>query len=103
MIGYIYSLHRETESDIFYIGATISPLKRQSSHKSNFKHSLTLSVIEEIEIDNLKELRPIESYWVQQFRTWGFKLVNRELFYGFNLYHRIELMEIDKEFEIARN
>jgi len=90
MTGYIYSLHGKTEKDIFYIGSTINPIKRQKAHRTNFPYYkydcvVTLSIIEELDEDRLWELSKLEAFWVQQFIAWGFKLVNYHLFYGFNV------------------
>jgi predicted GIY-YIG superfamily endonuclease len=102
MIGYIYSLHGKTESDIFYIGATINPKQRQYAHRVSFPYYkydcyITLSIIEEVDNDRFWELKLLEAYWIQQFRAWGFKLINRELYYGFNLASRIKYIEIINE------
>lgn len=90
MTGYIYSLHGKTELDMFYIGSTVNPLGRQKAHRTNFPYYLrdcypTLSIIEEVEFTTRKELVEIEGYWIQQFTAWGFKLVNYNLFYGFDV------------------
>lgn len=98
MIGYIYSLHGKTEIDVFYVGKTFNPANRAIANRTNYPYyvydcHVTLSIIEEIEVSDKKELNKHEAYWIQQFVNWGFKLVNYKLHYGKN----IRLLEADSE------
>lgn len=84
----IYTLSDECE--IRYIGKTINFRKRYNSHinesvlKRTHKEkwinkTLTNSgkiIMEILDICEEKESDFIESYWISQFKTWGFNLVN---------------------------
>ena len=57
-----------------YIGKTIHC--RKSAHKSKYGHQITYGYIDEINSLNHKDWEPLETYWIEQFRQWGFKVVN---------------------------
>lgn len=103
MIGYIYTLHWDNnENDIFYVGATINPKGRENGHRTTYPFygtgsRPTLLVVEEITFQVKTELFEIERYWIQQFRAWGYNLINLQLGYGFNLQHRLLMREIERE------
>lgn len=88
MKGYIYGLYKNNdENDIFYIGATTNPAGRLISHKQKYPYhifycTIQMSILEEVEFNDIKELRTLENYWIQQFVAWGFKLSNYNLGYG---------------------
>jgi hypothetical protein len=78
-INMIKIYYLEDEKGIFYIGKTKNSLPyRLSAHKFQFKGKgiidLKIHLIEEIEGDNW---RYWESYWISQFKTWGFNIINK--------------------------
>ena len=87
----IYTL--SDDFGIRYVGKTINLKKRYQSHinESSLKRThkerwinKTLKeggkiTIEVLDICDEKESNLIESYWISQFRTWGFNLVNLTL------------------------
>lgn len=92
MKGYIYCLWDKNENDIFYIGATVNPKNRLIGHRSsNIEYyinennnyssrkkdrNVNMSIIDEIEFKERKELGAVEDYWIHQFMAWGFTLQN---------------------------
>lgn len=90
MTGYIYYLQEKDSDNIFYVGSSISPTIRKHAHKRGAKDPTTrlyaymnasildfsLNIIEEIEIESKGDLVKIESYWINQFKAWGFDLKN---------------------------
>lgn len=69
----IYYLHRG-DNIPFYIGKTKNLKNRISGHK--IKYGLD-TIIEELEITSIKDSKFIEEYWINQFKSWGFNLINK--------------------------
>lgn len=91
MKGYIYSLKNPINNEIFYIGNTMQSLEeRLNGHINSIKHyncavaiylfcKGIIPVIELIEFyPNITKhkIRDNERFWIEQFRQWGFPLVN---------------------------
>lgn len=91
MIGYIYSLNYKDTGNPFYIGKSINPNLRFLNHNTCVKNGSSkmhffllennldfdYTIIDEIEIkENDSELIRLERYWIEQFRQWGFILLN---------------------------
>lgn len=91
MIGSIYTLRCPKSGNIIYVGMTTIILKyRLSQHMhsaSRFNapiykyirgNSITpiIELVEEVNVYNRNDLLAIESYWIDQFRQWGFQLYN---------------------------
>jgi hypothetical protein len=88
----IYTLSDPVTLEIRYIGKTVVPLKyRLSSHiceskkynnsyKNSWIRSLLIKnqspIIELLDTYDKKDWEWVEQYWISQFKTWGFKLVN---------------------------
>jgi predicted GIY-YIG superfamily endonuclease len=87
---YIYTLEHPITKEVRYIGKTKNPKERfhnhcnrlhnQHSHKRNWINSLrnqslkpVMNILDEIEESEWKYW---EKYWIEQFRQWGFNLVN---------------------------
>jgi hypothetical protein len=58
----------------FYIGKSNNPKKRLWHHKQHFGKNINQIVLEEVEEDQWKFW---ESYWIGQFKCWGFILENK--------------------------
>lgn len=68
----IYFLHNGNNIP-FYVGETSQPLKyRLSHHKRKLGNKIYIELIEEV-----KDWRFWETYWIQQFKAWGYKLINK--------------------------
>jgi hypothetical protein len=60
----------------FYIGKTKNPTLREKDHKSKYGNNISFVVIDET-LD-IKEIWKFwESYWIEQFKVWGFELLNK--------------------------
>lgn len=70
----IYYLH-QGDNIPFYVGKTSSTLnKRVPQHKLKFGLNIK---IEELDVVENNSWKFWESYWIEQFRQWGFKLKNK--------------------------
>ena len=58
-----------------YIGKTTD--SRKSAHKSTYGSQISYTYIDEISSINHDDWEPIETYWIEQFRQWGFEVVNK--------------------------
>lgn len=72
---YIYYLHEGNNIPI-YVGKTKQKLyQRLANHKWLFKNkNLQIELVDEVEDEDWK---PLECYWIEQFKQWGFKLENK--------------------------
>lgn len=71
---YIYIL--EKEGVPFYIGKAVDIKRRLIRHRINFGSDIDLHVIDECQ-SIYEEWRPLEEYWINQFKVWGFNLENK--------------------------
>lgn len=69
----IYYLHKGDDIP-FYIGKTINLKSRLKGHKKKFGKDIQL---EEIDFVKTGDWKFWEKYWISQFKTWGFELVNK--------------------------
>jgi hypothetical protein len=90
MIIYIYSLEHPLTGEVRYIGKTknlkmrfknhCNKLHNEKSHKRNWINSLRKEKLRPVMkiVDEVSELdwKYWEKYWIEQFRQWGFNLVN---------------------------
>lgn len=75
---YIYLLENlEQHPDKLYIGKTNKINRRKNAHKCNYGDKIQLTVIDQIESNNKNDWKPLESYWIEQFKQWGFELLNQ--------------------------
>jgi hypothetical protein len=58
-----------------YIGKTKSC--RKSSHKRTYGEHISYDYIDETNSLNREHWEPLETYWIEQFRQWGFEVVNK--------------------------
>jgi hypothetical protein len=72
-MAYIYTLYRNNIP--FYIGKTSNdPQKRERDHRYKYGNDIVLEVLDKVKIDEWKFW---ESYWIEQFKVWGFNLLNQ--------------------------
>lgn len=57
-----------------YIGKTIN--SRKNNHQQTYGKCIVYSYIDEVNSVNYKDYKPLETYWINQFRAWGFKVLN---------------------------
>lgn len=73
-LTYIYFLHKG-DNIPFYIGKSINKnLTRSYQHKKTYGKNTILEVIDVVETNNWKFW---EKYWINQFKVWGFILLNK--------------------------
>jgi hypothetical protein len=58
-----------------YMGKTKD--NRESGHKLTFGSQIIYTYIDEIDSTDRKDWKPLESYWIEQFRQWGFDVMNK--------------------------
>jgi len=57
-----------------YIGKT--KVSRENAHKRHFGPHIKYTYIDEVNSLNHNDWEPLETYWIEQFRQWGFEVVN---------------------------
>ena len=57
-----------------YIGKTKN--SRKGPHKRKYGKNISYTIIDEIYSLDHKKWKPLEAYWIEQFRQWGFELMN---------------------------
>lgn len=60
-----------------YIGKTKNSKIREQEHRRKFGENIIYNEIDEINSLNKNDWEPIESYWIEQFKAWGFEIVNK--------------------------
>jgi hypothetical protein len=58
-----------------YIGKTKN--HRESNHKKRFGEQIDYNYIDEVNSLDYKDWEPLETYWIEQFRQWGFEVLNK--------------------------
>jgi hypothetical protein len=57
-----------------YIGKTINC--RKNNHQQTYGKNIIYNYIDEVNSLNYKDWEPLETYWIEQFRQWGFEVLN---------------------------
>jgi hypothetical protein len=60
-----------------YIGKTKIEGSRKNKHKDTFGKQICCTTIDTILSDDKKVWKLLESYWIEQFRQWGFNVQNK--------------------------
>ena len=63
------------DSSKVYIGKTKN--SRENDHKKFYGNAIEYFYIDEINSLNHKDWEPLETFWIEQFRQWGFKIMNK--------------------------
>jgi hypothetical protein len=71
-----------------YIGKTKN--NRKSSHKKTFGKNIIYNEIDKINSLNKQDWEPLETYWIEQFKVWGFEVLNENKGGGGPITHSIE-------------
>ena len=80
MITHIYLIENiEENSNKVYIGKTKDSNKhnRKQAHKQKFGKQIIFTIIDQINSLHHTEWKPIETYWINQFKAWGFIVLNK--------------------------
>jgi hypothetical protein len=79
-ITYIYLVENcYGDPNKVYIGKTKNPTHRKSIHKTTYGKQITYTIIDQIDSFDRKYWEPLESYWIEQFRQWGFDIQNKKM------------------------
>lgn len=57
-----------------YIGKTKNC--RKNNHETTYGKQITYDYIDEVDSFDYKDYGPIETFWINQFKAWGFEVVN---------------------------
>jgi hypothetical protein len=71
-----------------YIGKTTTT--RKSRHQKIFGNQITYDYIDDMPSIDRKDWVPLESYWIEQFRQWGFDVLNKNKGGGGSCYQSVE-------------
>jgi hypothetical protein len=96
MITHIYLIENiEENSNKVYIGKTKDSNKhnRKYTHKQTYGKQISFTIIDSVKSLNRKDWRLLESYWIEQFRQWGFKLDNKNKGGGGPEYYSSEIKD----------
>ena len=58
-----------------YIGKTVN--SRKNDHKKTYGDQIEYTYIDEVNSLFHNDWEPLESYWIEQFRQWGFEIMNK--------------------------
>jgi hypothetical protein len=58
-----------------YIGKTKN--NRKNDHKKTYGDQTEYTYIDEVNSLDYKDWEPLETYWIEQFRQWGFEIMNK--------------------------
>lgn len=72
---YIYEL--SINNVPFYIGKTKNPNDRLRIHKKTYGKNIELTIIDSINSFEKKDWKPLETFWITQYKSWGFNLLNK--------------------------
>jgi len=75
-ITYIYLVENCYEDpNKVWIGKTKN--NRKSNHKRVFGKKISYTIIDQVNSLLQKDWKPLECYWIEQFRQWGFDIQNK--------------------------
>jgi hypothetical protein len=73
-----------------YIGKTKNIKTRKNHHIKKYGKNINYSVIDKINSLKREDWEPLESYWIEQFKCWGFNLINKNKGGGGPLFKTLE-------------
>lgn len=80
MVTHVYLIENiEANSNKIYIGKTKDSNKnnRKYAHKQTYGNQILFTIIDSIDSLKRKDWRLLESYWIEQFKVWGFDVINK--------------------------
>lgn len=80
MKTYIYLIENiEFNNSKIYIGKTKASnlSNRKYTHRTNYGKQISFTIIDEVDSLDSKDWKNLESFWIEQFKQWGFNLVNK--------------------------
>lgn len=94
---FIYSLERNNIP--FYVGKTKNPKSRKADWLREYKDSISFNIIDEVNKENWKFW---ECYWIEQLKSWGFDLINKNKGGGGLEKHSDEVIELIRKQKIGK-
>lgn len=77
-ITYIYLVENIDNNPYkVYIGKSKSLSSRKSKHQTTYGSNIVFTIIDEIPSLSKYKWEPLESYWIEQFKHWGFDVINK--------------------------
>ena len=76
---FIYTLSHPDTKEVVYVGSTYLPESRKYAHKKRYSFIPVfeiLEVIKNVRTGDRMGVYETETYWIHQFKAWGFKLTN---------------------------
>lgn len=75
-ITYIYLITNiDGDTNAVYVGKTKN-LSRERDHKCKFGKQVEFTIIDQVNTLARTHWQPLETYWIAQFKAWGFRVVN---------------------------
>jgi hypothetical protein len=59
-----------------YIGKTKNPTSRKNSHCKIYGKNIIFTIIDQINSYHKNDWTPLEKFWLEQFKQWGFNIIN---------------------------
>ncbi len=94
-----------------YIGKEKFPKKskkREYDHRKTYGRNIQLTQIDEVKSWDKKDWKPLECYWIEQFRQWGFDVQNKNEggngcdFHTFQTIEKISKSKRGNKFNLGR-
>lgn len=77
-ITYIYLIENiDNNPNKVYIGKSKSISSRRSKHQTTYGNNIIFTIIDEVSSLSKYKWEPLESYWIEQFKQWGFNVINK--------------------------
>jgi hypothetical protein len=90
MTTYIYLVTNcYNKTNNVYIGKTKNSRKRD--HERTFGDNVVYTIIDEVNSLDKTNWEPLESYWIEQFKQWGFNVLNKNKGGGGPSFHTEEI------------
>lgn len=116
-IYYIYILINKTTQHVVYVGCTINVQSRTATYFRRpacyetpiwhyvyrNKKSIQVDIIESIKTTKKNVALKLEKYWIDQFRQWGFPLLNMKDNLSYKHNHNHYTINADHPINILRN
>ncbi len=59
-----------------YIGKTKNIISRKNSHCKTYGKDIVYTIIDQVNSYHKNDWTPLEKFWLEQFRQWGFNIMN---------------------------
>ena len=91
MATYIYLIENIDDNPYkVYIGKTKNIKLREYAHKNTYGNNISYTIIDQIPTWDPVEWKPVESYWIEQFKCWGYQTINKNTGGGGVVSHTLE-------------